>query len=141
MEPRKWSQKLVRGGRSRLRRQNVAILVFTALGAAVGLAPATWGFTIPQTTTEAESVEPPSGDPAIFVAALPTGSKGRGPASGRGNPTPLVDRDDDGVLDRVDNCLEHANTFQRDTDHDGIGNACDPDFDQNDRVDGRDRAG
>lgn len=39
----------------------------------------------------------------------------------------LVDTDLDNVLDIKDNCTQIANPDQRDTDGDGIGNACDPD--------------
>ena len=38
------------------------------------------------------------------------------------------DTDGDGVADPDDNCLEHANPAQRDTDGDGYGNRCDADF-------------
>jgi hypothetical protein len=38
------------------------------------------------------------------------------------------DTDQDGVPDDADNCKLVANTDQRDTDHDGYGNLCDPDF-------------
>ncbi len=34
----------------------------------------------------------------------------------------------DGVDDTVDNCIDIANSNQRDTDADDIGNACDPDI-------------
>ncbi len=42
----------------------------------------------------------------------------------------LPDGDLDNVLDSNDNCQIVANSDQRDTDSDGIGNACDPDFNQ-----------
>ncbi len=41
------------------------------------------------------------------------------------------DTDDDGVIDKIDNCIEIANLDQRDTDNDGYGNLCDGDFDNN----------
>jgi hypothetical protein len=39
------------------------------------------------------------------------------------------DYDFDGVVDAVDNCPNNANADQADMDHDGIGDACDPDRD------------
>ena len=50
------------------------------------------------------------------------------------------DQDRDGTPDNIDNCILHANgplipdaggNIQRDTDGDGYGNVCDPDFDNN----------
>jgi len=41
------------------------------------------------------------------------------------------DTDKDGVPDAIDNCTLVANPDQRDTDGDGIGNACDGDLDNN----------
>jgi hypothetical protein len=41
----------------------------------------------------------------------------------------LADADADGVPDREDNCVSVANPAQLDLDHDGIGDACDPDID------------
>ena len=37
-----------------------------------------------------------------------------------------VDRDNDGVLNINDNCPDHSNSNQEDTDGDLIGDACDP---------------
>ena len=37
----------------------------------------------------------------------------------------IVDNDQDGVEDSIDNCLGLANPAQVDTDHDGLGNDCD----------------
>jgi len=47
--------------------------------------------------------------------------------------TPLDD-DGDGVPNGSDNCTLHANPDQTDTDGDGYGNRCDPDFDQSGNV-------
>ena len=41
---------------------------------------------------------------------------------------PLTDSDTDGAADAQDNCLLYANAAQIDTDEDGLGNACDADF-------------
>jgi hypothetical protein len=41
---------------------------------------------------------------------------------------PGTDADEDGIFDDLDNCQLIANSDQRDTDGDGIGNRCDPDF-------------
>jgi hypothetical protein len=41
----------------------------------------------------------------------------------------LPDGDTDGIPDEWDNCLVTANAMQIDTDTDGYGNRCDPDFD------------
>lgn len=45
-----------------------------------------------------------------------------------------VDTDSDGVFDGLDNCTAIANPDQRDTNGDGFGNACDPDFNDDDVV-------
>ncbi len=39
------------------------------------------------------------------------------------------DIDGDGILDTADNCITSVNIRQRDTNNDGLGNACDPDLD------------
>jgi Ca2+-binding RTX toxin-like protein len=39
----------------------------------------------------------------------------------------VIDSDGDGVADTQDNCPSVANADQADADHDGLGNACDPD--------------
>jgi hypothetical protein len=49
-----------------------------------------------------------------------------------------LDSDNDGVHDNLDNCIDVANADQRDTDNDGYGTACDPDFNQNGVVDSSD---
>ena len=41
----------------------------------------------------------------------------------------VIDADHDGILDNVDNCPATANADQADLDHDGVGDACDPDID------------
>lgn len=41
------------------------------------------------------------------------------------------DTDGDTIFDHLDNCTLIENTDQRDTDNDGYGNPCDPDFDNN----------
>ncbi len=46
-----------------------------------------------------------------------------------------ADTDGDGVDDFSDNCAADPNADQRDTDRDGFGNECDPDFNNNGTVD------
>ncbi|MCH2173048.1 dockerin type I domain-containing protein [Myxococcota bacterium] len=46
----------------------------------------------------------------------------------------LGDRDGDSIDDVWDNCRDVPNANQRDTDGDGCGNLCDPDYDQNGNV-------
>ncbi|HSV41157.1 MAG TPA: thrombospondin type 3 repeat-containing protein [Nocardioidaceae bacterium] len=43
--------------------------------------------------------------------------------------TASTDGDGDGVVDGNDNCVDHPNPAQGDLDHDGRGDACDPDLD------------
>ena len=52
----------------------------------------------------------------------------------------LADADGDGVPDRNDDCPAVANPDQIDTDGDGLGNACDPDDDNDALPDGQDCA-
>ena len=47
------------------------------------------------------------------------------------DPTETTDTDGDNKGDNSDNCTSTANELQRDTDLDGFGNYCDPDFDNN----------
>lgn len=54
--------------------------------------------------------------------------------------TVTSDADGDGILDSVDNCLGVSNSNQRDTNGDGYGNICDPDFNNNGIVDSQDGA-
>src|SRR5262249_21946682 len=56
---------------------------------------------------------------AAFVALLAAG------------PAWSLDSDGDGIDDASDNCIAVANPDQLDGDHDGYGNACDADFDEN----------
>jgi hypothetical protein len=48
------------------------------------------------------------------------------------------DVDGDGICGNVDNCAGVANANQADTDHDGIGNACEPDADNDGVIDDTD---
>ncbi len=50
------------------------------------------------------------------------------------------DLDSDGFTDATDNCTLSANVSQLDTNGDGIGNRCDPDFNNNGIVDSQDGA-
>jgi hypothetical protein len=53
---------------------------------------------------------------------------------------PVPDTDSDGIADSADNCTQHANADQRDTNGDGYGNRCDADFDNNGFVNFADQA-
>jgi hypothetical protein len=51
---------------------------------------------------------------------------------------PAPDGDGDGVPDAADNCLEVPNPAQADANHEGFGDACDADYDDDGFVDGQD---
>ena len=60
---------------------------------------------------------------------------------GIGDAAPIIeDTDGDGVPDSVDNCIEVVNPLQQDTSGDGFGNHCDPDLNNDNRVDFADLA-
>ncbi len=54
------------------------------------------------------------------------------------DPSEVLDTDDDGVGNLGDNCPAMANQNQLDTDQDELGNACDPDDDNDGVLDGED---
>ena len=54
------------------------------------------------------------------------------PLAAMAGPTPGgADGDGDGVENAFDNCSTKSNSSQKDIDHDGCGDTCDGDFDQN----------
>jgi hypothetical protein len=55
-------------------------------------------------------------------------------------PFSVADGDNDGVPDGDDNCIQHANPMQRDSDRDGFGNRCDPDLNNDNKIDFSDLA-
>jgi DNA/RNA endonuclease G (NUC1) len=60
------------------------------------------------------------------------------PSGTQVNASGCPDADGDGVADTTDNCPTIANADQLDTDHDGIGNACDADDDNDGILDAQD---
>jgi len=64
---------------------------------------------------------------AATLAGTPTTVTGEAPAA-------LADSDNDGVTNDIDNCSWTPNADQRDTNADGLGNACDPDLNNDDTV-------
>jgi outer membrane protein OmpA-like peptidoglycan-associated protein len=63
-----------------------------------------------------------------FSYTITDGDGGTATATVTVDVTPIAslpDRDGDGVSDSVDNCPDNANPDQRDTDHNGKGDACD----------------
>ena len=94
--------------------------------------PVSFNVRVPANTF-ALSDEPAPDAPPAFESTLPSQFGGAGgsdlvtyPANAPVSGSP--DSDDDNLVDRADNCVEVANTDQRDTDADGIGNFCDGDF-------------
>ena len=75
---------------------------------------------------QAGDAKPSAAGPALdaAIARLPVDSERAVPILARG----ASDVDADGVPDATDNCTVVANAAQRDTDGDGIGNACDADL-------------
>lgn len=73
---------------------------------------------------------------ALLFALTTTAQERSIETCAEGEPTTdkgLPDKDADGIADAVDNCLEEANTTQRDSNGDNIGNACDGDL-NNDNI-------
>lgn len=75
----------------------------------------------------------------IDVAVAPGATAYAADASGRIYRLHYDDADGDNVVDARDNCRGLANPDQRDTDHDGQGDACDPDDDNDGIPDAQDR--
>ncbi len=61
-------------------------------------------------------------------------------AGAQGTTTAPTDADGDSIANVADNCALVANSNQRDTNSDGFGNICDPDFNNNGIVDSQDGA-
>ncbi len=51
-----------------------------------------------------------------------------------------IDADGDGIPNSWDNCVNKSNPNQKDTDQDGMGNACDPDDDNDGFTDKEEKA-
>src|SRR4051794_8730665 len=77
--------------------------------------------------------------PPVDVAAAPGANVYAIQSSGRITRVHYDDADSDDVVDARDNCRGLANADQRDTDHDGQGDACDADDDNDGLADGQDK--
>lgn len=76
---------------------------------------------------------------ALAVGGASLIAVGQPTAPDRASATrPDADFDGDGVINALDNCLVAPNADQRDSDRDGIGNACDADFNNDGIVDEQD---
>ena len=75
----------------------------------------------------------------VDVAVAPGANAYVAEASGRIVRVHYDDADADDVVDARDDCRGLANPDQRDTDHDGAGDACDPDDDNDGLADAQDR--
>ena len=87
------------------------------------------GAAIDGSTSDRAGVDQIAADrPSLDRAGTDHGTSDRvgGDASGGDQPT-VVDSDNDGVADAFDNCPGMDNADQADWDHDGIGNVCDQD--------------
>ena len=76
-----------------------------------------------------------------LIGSIENGGKGQNP--GKGSAYLILDitkdNDSDGVLNIEDKCPDTYDPAQLDTDSDGLGNACDPDDDNDQVLDGTDR--
>ena len=66
------------------------------------------------------------GSPTTLPGTAPSFNDGYYQKKGGGGPIDDADDDDDGVPDVTDNCKDVKNADQKDTDGDGVGDACEP---------------